>query len=88
MAGENRKLLVFPLTEVPEMTGGRGVILQRYHDGGLADAKVFTLANGLAWRQGESRTRTETDLANWQAERATSGRAAPRGFPQDNKFGM
>jgi topoisomerase-4 subunit A len=85
--GENRKLLVFPLAEVPEMTRGRGVILQRYGDGGLADVKVFTLADGLSWRQGESRTRTETDLTNWRGDRAGSGRIAPRGFPPRNRFG-
>ncbi|HXP32147.1 MAG TPA: DNA topoisomerase IV subunit A [Stellaceae bacterium] len=86
IVGKNRKLLIFPLGQVPEMTGGRGVILQRYHQGGLADAKVFALGDGLAWRQGESRTRTEMDLAPWQGERATSGRAAPRGFPANNRF--
>jgi topoisomerase IV subunit A len=86
VAGDNHKLLVFPVSEMPEMGKGRGVILQRYHDGGLADAKVFTLAEGLSWKSGE-RTRTETDLANWQGARAGAGRVAPRGFPQSNKFG-
>jgi len=86
VVGENRKMLVFPLAEVPEMARGRGVILQRYHDGGLADAKVITLADGLSWRQGE-RTRTEADLSDWVGPRAGSGRVAPRGFPQDNRFG-
>ena len=84
--GDNHKLLLFPLTEVPEMTRGRGVILQRFHDGGLADAKVITLAEGLSWKQGE-RTRLETDLANWQGARAGAGRVAPRGFPHTNRFG-
>jgi topoisomerase IV subunit A len=87
VVGDNRKLLVFPLTEVPEMARGRGVILQRYHDGGLADAKVFALADGLTWRQGESRTRTETDLAPWRGDRAGSGRIAPHGFPANGRFG-
>jgi topoisomerase IV subunit A len=86
VAGDNHKLLVFPLSEMPEMGKGRGVILQRYHDGGLADAKVFTRAEGLSWKSGE-RTRTETDLADWQGARASAGRIAPRGFPQSNKFG-
>jgi len=85
VAGDNRKLLVFPLSEMPEMARGRGVILQRYHDGGLADAKVFTLAEGLTWKSGE-RERREMDLANWQGARASAGRVAPRGFPQSNKF--
>ena len=87
VVGDNRKLLLFPLSEVPEMARGRGVILQRYHDGGLSDAKVFNFADGLTWRQGESRTRTETELDPWRGERAGSGRVAPRGFPQSNRFG-
>jgi topoisomerase-4 subunit A len=87
VVGENRKLLLFPLSEVPEMARGRGVILQRYHDGELSDAKVFTFADGLTWKQGESRTRTETELDAWRGERAGSGRVAPRGFPQSNSFG-
>ena len=87
VVGDNHKMLVFPLSELPEMARGRGNMLQRYHDGGLADAKVFNLADGLSWRQGESRTRTETDLSNWIGERAGSGRVAPRGFPGNNRFG-
>jgi topoisomerase IV subunit A len=86
VVGDNHKMLVFPLSELPEMARGRGTILQRYHDGGLADAKVFDLADGLSWRQGESRTRTETDLSNWIGERAGSGRVAPQGFPRSNRF--
>jgi topoisomerase IV subunit A len=86
IVGKNHKLLVFPLAEVPEMARGRGIILQRYADGELADAKVIALAEGLSWRQG-GRTRTETDLANWMGPRAGSGRIAPRGFPLDNRFG-
>ncbi len=87
LLGDNRKLLVCKLDEIPEMSRGRGVILQRYKEGGLADAKVFTLAEGLSWRQGESRTRTETDLANWLGARASSGRIVPSGFPKTNRFG-
>jgi topoisomerase IV subunit A len=83
--GNNRKLLVFPLAEVPEMARGRGVILQRFHDGGLCDAKVFTLADGLSWRMGE-RTRLEPDLSHWTGARAGAGRMAPRGFPHTNRF--
>jgi topoisomerase IV subunit A len=60
--------------------------VQRYHDGGLANVKVFSLADGLTWKSGE-RTRTETDLKSWRGARATAGRIAPRGFPKDNKFG-
>ena len=86
VVGDNRKLLIFPLAEVPEMAKGRGVILQRYHDGDLSDAKVFTKADGLTWKQGENRTRTETDLRSWIGERASSGRVV-QGFAKNNKFG-
>jgi topoisomerase IV subunit A len=86
VVGENRKLLVFKLAEVPEMARGRGVILQKYKDGGLADVKVFALKEGLTWKSGE-RTRTETDLRSWVGQRAQAGRLPPRGFPVNNKFG-
>ena len=84
--GENRKLLVFPLDQLPEMPKGAGVQLQKYKDGGLADAKVFTLAAGLSWRIGE-KTRTETKLVEWMGARASAGRLPPSGFPRGNKFG-
>jgi topoisomerase IV subunit A len=84
--GDNRKLLIFPLAEVPEMTRGRGVTLQKYKDGGLSDVKVFNLAEGLTWRLGE-RVRTETDLRDWIGKRAQAGRLPPRGFATNNKFG-
>jgi len=83
--GENRKLLLFPLDEVPEMTRGRGVILQRYKDGGLADVKTFTKADGLSWKTGD-KTRTETDLLAWDGKRAQAGRLPPKGFSRTNKF--
>jgi topoisomerase-4 subunit A len=86
VVGENRKVLVFPLEELPEMARGKGVRLQRYKDGGLSDATTFTLANGLSWKDPAGRTRTETDLGEWLGKRATAGRMAPRGFPRDNKF--
>jgi topoisomerase-4 subunit A len=84
--GENRKVLVFALEELPEMTRGKGVRLQKYKDGGLSDARTFTLAEGLSWRDPAGRTRTETDLGEWTGKRASAGRMAPRGFPQDNRF--
>jgi topoisomerase IV subunit A len=87
IVGDNHKLLLFPLAEVPEMARGRGVILQRYHEGGLGDAKTIALADGLSWPQQGGRTRTETDLANWLGTRAGAGRVAPRGFPRDHRFG-
>ena len=74
--GQNRKLLVFPLAEVPEMPKGAGVQLQKYKDGGIADVKVFTLANGLTWRLGAN-TRTETRLTEWLGSRAQAGRLPP-----------
>ena len=85
VVGSNRKLLVFPLEELPRMSRGRGVLLQRYRDGHLADAKVFTLAEGLSWPTG-SRTRTLADLAGWLGRRGQAGRMAPTGFPRSNRF--
>jgi topoisomerase IV subunit A len=86
VVGDNRKVLVFPLAELPEMAKGKGVRLQKYKDGGLSDAQTFTLADGLSWKDPAGRTRTEIDLAEWQGARASAGRMAPRGFPRDNKF--
>jgi topoisomerase IV subunit A len=86
VVGDNRKLLVFLLEELPEMARGKGVRLQKYKDGGLSDARSFRLAEGLSWRDPAGRTRIETDLGEWTAKRATAGRMAPRGFPRDNRF--
>jgi len=86
VVGENRKVLVFPLDELPEMAKGKGVRLQKYKDGGLMDAATFNLADGLSWKDPAGRTRTETNLAEWLSKRASAGRMAPRGFPRDNKF--
>jgi topoisomerase-4 subunit A len=86
VVGDNRKLLVFPLSQLPEMARGAGVALQKYAQGGMADAKVFVLKDGLTWRSGE-RTRTETGLREWLGERAQAGRLPPSGFPRSNKFG-
>jgi topoisomerase-4 subunit A len=85
VVGENRKLLVFPLAQVPEMVRGAGVMLQKYRDGGLADAKVFRLAAGLTWKLGE-KLRTEANLRPWLGERGQAGRQAPNGFPKSGKF--
>ena len=84
--GENRKMLVFPLTELPEMARGKGVRLQKFKDGGLSDAICLTLTEGLRWQESGGRTRTEPDLSEWLGKRASAGRMAPRGFPRDNKF--
>ena len=85
--GDNRKMLIVKLDDIPLMTRGRGVILQRYKSGGLADAKVFRLADGLSWRQGENRTRTETNLGSWLGARGGAGRLVPGGFPRSSRFG-
>jgi len=84
---ENRKLLIFPAEELPEMTRGKGVILQRYKDGGLSDAKTFPMAEGLDCRTG-SRTRTFTarELADWIGKRSQAGRLPPNGFPRGGRF--
>ncbi len=86
VVGENRKLLVFPLEELPEMGRGKGVRLQKFKDGGMSDARTFRLEDGLIWLDPAGRTRTETELAEWTAKRASAGRMAPRGFPRDNRF--
>ncbi len=86
VVGDNRKVLVFGLDELPEMGRGKGVRLQKYKDGGLSDATTFTLANGLSWLDPAGRTRTEPVLDEWIGKRAGIGRMAPRGFPRDNRF--
>ena len=83
--GSNRKLLIFPLSELPEMTRGRGVIMQRYAEGGLSDIAVFDLAGGLSWRSGQ-RTRREVALDRWIGKRGQVGRIVPKGFPRSNRF--
>ena len=88
VVGDNRKVLVFPAAELPEMGRGKGVRLQKYKDGGLADALTFDLADGLSWKDPAGRTRTvvAAELAEWIGARASSGRMAPRGFPRENRF--
>jgi len=83
--GENRKLLIFPLEEVPELAKGRGVILQRYKDGGLSDARVFHWKEGL--KDSNGRTFTPEELKDYRGARAQAGRIAPRGFSKAMKFG-
>lgn len=86
--GENRKLLVFPLTQIPEMSRGKGVRLQRYKDGGIADLKCFDMAKGLTWADsaGRSFARNRDELTEWLGDRAQAGRIAPKGFPRSGKF--
>jgi len=88
IVGENRKMLVFRLEELPEMGRGSGVQLQRYRDGGVADVVPLRFADGLSWSMGgdSGRTRTEADLTPWRGIRGASGRMAPNGFPRSNRF--
>src|SRR5215472_5761808 len=86
--GENRKMVIFPLDQVPEMTRGRGVRLQRYKDGGLSDLKAFKAEEGLSWTDAAGRAFSLTlkELADWHGNRADAGRLAPKGFPRTNTF--
>jgi topoisomerase IV subunit A len=88
--GENRKMVVFALDQVPEMTRGRGVRLQRYKDGGLSDLKVFEAEKGLTWTDTANRAFALSlkELADWRGNRSDAGRLAPKGFPRSNKFGQ
>jgi topoisomerase-4 subunit A len=87
--GENRKMLIFPIEEVNEMSRGKGVILQRFKDGSLSDLRVFNKSDGLTWLDPAGRTFTLpfAELRDWLGQRAQAGRLAPRGFPKSNKFG-
>jgi topoisomerase-4 subunit A len=87
--GENRKMLVFPLDQVPEMARGRGVRLQRYKNGGLSDVITFVAKDGLTWRDSAGREFSSSwkELTEWRGNRADAGRLPPRGFPTSNKFG-
>jgi topoisomerase-4 subunit A len=87
--GENRKMLVFPLAELNEMTRGKGVILQRYADGAMSDARVFVKKEGLTWLDTAGRTYTMSisELKEWVGARAQAGKVVPKGFPRSNKFG-
>ncbi|NQW15681.1 MAG: DNA topoisomerase IV subunit A, partial [Rhodobacter sp.] len=88
---------VFPVSELPEMTRGKGVRLQKYKsarsaqgtldlDGGLSDIVTFNWADGLSWQMGGGKTRTETDMSEWLAKRAGAGKRPPHGFPKNNRF--
>jgi topoisomerase-4 subunit A len=87
--GENRKLLCFPLSEIPEMTRGKGVRLQRYKDGGLSDIKTFALDAGLSWTDSSGRIYNvaKEALTEWLGARAEAGRLPPKNFPRNNRFG-
>ena len=88
IVGENRKMLVFPLVQIPEMGRGKGVRMQRYKDGGVSDMRCFAIADGLNWADsaGRSFTKSKDELLEWMGDRATAGRAVPKGFPRTGKF--
>ena len=88
IVGENRKMLVFPLAQVPELTRGKGVRLQRYKDGGTLDVKLFAMEQGLTWQDSSGRTftRSREELTEWLGDRAAAGRMVPKGFPRSGKF--
>ncbi len=85
--GNNRKLLIFKLSELSEMTRGKGVRMQKFKDGGLSDARTFNLKEGLSWIDSSGRNFTVTELKDWLGERAQAGRLPPKGFPKNNRFG-
>ncbi len=87
-SARNRKLLVFPIAQIPEMTRGKGVRLQRYKDGGISDVKFFAMADGLTWADSAGRTFTKTkdELVEWLGDRASAGRLVPKGFPTQRQI--
>jgi topoisomerase-4 subunit A len=87
--GENRKMVIFAIDQVPEMTRGRGVRLQRHKDGGLSDIKTFEVEKGLSWIDSANRVFNLSlkELSDWRGNRGDAGRLAPKGFPKNNKFG-
>lgn len=88
IVGENRKMLVFPLAQIPEMGRGKGVRLQRYKDGGVSDIRCFAIADSLTWADsaGRSFAKNKDELLEWLGDRASAGRAVPKGFPRSGKF--
>jgi topoisomerase-4 subunit A len=87
VVGENRKVLIFPLSDVPEMSRGRGVRFQKYKEGGLSDIATLRLADGLEWVDSSGRTWTVADVRDWLGQRGQAGRLPPKGFPKSNRFG-
>ena len=87
VVGDNKKFLVFPASELPEMTRGKGVVLQKFQNGGLSDAKVFSKKEGLTWVDRSGRVQTVDDWKPFVGKRAQAGRIAPKGFPTSKRFG-
>ncbi len=86
VVGENRKMVIFKLSDVPAMSRGKGVRLQKFKDGGLSDAKAFVLKSGLSWMDSSGRSFVVQELKDWISERAQAGRLVPKGFPKSNRF--
>jgi len=86
VAGDNGRLLIYPVDEIPELLRGKGVRLQKYRQGELSDIRTFSRSKGLQWKDPAGRTRTETELDQWIGKRGSTGRKPPRGFPKDNRF--
>ncbi len=86
LIGDNGKILIFPVSELPEMPRGKGVKLQAYREGGLGDAAVFTAADGLSWTDAAGRARAWPEWPQWLGKRAAAGRVAPKGFPATRRF--
>ncbi len=88
VVGENRKMVVFPLAQIPEMARGKGVRLQRYKDGGISDLKCFAIADGLTWEDtaGRKFSKSKDELVEWLGDRAAAGRTVPKGFPRSGRF--
>ena len=86
VVSEIGNLLVFPVSEMAELSRGKGTRLQRYRQGGLGDVRSLTLSTGLQWHDPAGRTRTESDLGKWMGKRGSAGRKTPRGFPKSNRF--
>ena len=86
IVGENRKLLIFDVNEIPVLSKGQGVILQRYKDGKCSDVKIISSNEGLFWKMGKDRTRHEKVITTWLGKRGGAGKMPPRGFPKPPKF--
>jgi len=85
--GDNKKFLVFSAAELPEMSRGKGVVLQKFQKGGLSDAKVFSKKESLTWVDRSGRIQTIDGWKPFVGKRAQAGKIAPKGFPTSRKFG-
>jgi len=92
VVGDNRKMIIFPLEQISELTRGKGVRLQKYKDAsienGILDIRIFNAADGLTWEDSAGRvhTRPLEELKDYVGERAQAGRVVPKGFPKSGRF--